>query len=62
MSWDYEVLPPHSQLSDEVYLAIMGSRKPVLFIEGDGIHSIDARLYPLLFKDYSVKSLGAATK
>lgn len=62
VSWDYEVLPPHSQLSDEVYLAIMGSRKPVLFIEGDGIHSIDARLYPLLFKDYSVKSLGSCNK
>ena len=40
----------------------MGSRKPVLFIEGDGIHSIDARLYPLLFKDYSVKSLGSCNK
>lgn len=62
VTWDYKLLPPHSQLSDEVYLAIMGSRKPVLFIEGDGVHSIDARLYPLLFKDYSVKSLGSCNK
>lgn len=62
IAWDYELLPPNSQLSDEVYLAIMGSRKPVLFIEGDGVHSIDARLYPLLFKDYSVKSLGSCNK
>ena len=62
VAWDYELMPPHSQLSDGVYLAIMGSRKPVLFIEGDGIHSIDAQLYPLLFKDYSVTSLGSCNK
>lgn len=62
MAWDYELMPPHTQLSDGVYLAIMGSRKPVLFIEGDGVHSIDAQLYPLLFKDYSVISLGSCNK
>lgn len=61
-SWDYVMLPPGSQLSDELYLAIIGSRKPVLFIEGDEVHSIDARLYPLVFKDYSVKSLGSCNK
>lgn len=61
-AWDYDLLPPGSRLSDELYLAIIGSRKPVLFIEGDGIHSIDARLYPLVFKDYSVKSLGSCNK
>ncbi|MBO4944288.1 MAG: DUF4435 domain-containing protein [Muribaculaceae bacterium] len=61
-SWDYVILPPGSQLSDELYLAIIGSRKPVLFIEGDEVHSIDARLYPLVFKDYSVKSLGSCNK
>lgn len=62
MAWDYQLLPPGSRLSDELYLAIIGSRKPVLFIEGDGVHSIDARLYPLVFKDYSVKSLGSCNK
>lgn len=62
VAWDYELMPPHTRISDEVYLAIMGSRKPVLFIEGDGVHSIDARLYPLLFKDYSVQSLGSCNK
>lgn len=61
-AWDYELMPPHSPLSDGAYLAIMGSRKPVLFIEGDGVHSIDARLYPLIFKDYSVQSLGSCNK
>lgn len=60
--WDYLILPPGSPLGDEMYMAIMGARKPVLFIEGDGVHSIDAQLYPLIFKNYTVKSLGSCNK
>ncbi len=62
VAWDYEIMPPESKLSEEVYLAIIGTRKPVLFIEGDGVHSIDSKLYPLIFKDYTVKSLGSCNK
>lgn len=61
-AWDYSVLPPGSPLGEEMYMAIMGARKPVLFIEGDAVHSIDARLYPLIFKDYTVRSLGSCDK
>ncbi len=60
--WDYEFLSTADALSDEVYLAILGDRKPVLFIEGDGKNSIDARLYPLIFNDYTVKSLGGCDR
>lgn len=60
--WDYDLLPPHEGIPEEIYLAIIGSRKPVLFIEGDGINSIDAKLYPLIFKEYTVKSLGSCSK
>ena len=61
-TWDYSILPPGSPLGEEMYMTIMGARKPVLFIEGDGVHSIDARLYPLIFPDYTVKSLGSCNK
>lgn len=61
-TWDYNVLPPHAGLSDDIYLAIIGARKPVLFIEGDGVHSIDSKLYPLIFTEYTVKSLGSCNK
>lgn len=61
-SWDYSILPPGSPLGEEMYMAIMGARKPVLFIEGDSIHSIDAQLYPLIFKGYTVKPLGSCNK
>lgn len=59
--WDYRIVPEHSELTDQISLAIMGARKPVLFIEGDQ-RSIDARLYPLIFSDYTVKSLGSCNK
>lgn len=61
-AWNYEVLPPESKISSELYLTLVGTRKPVLFIEGDSQHSIDAKLYPLIFPDYTVRSLGSCNK
>lgn len=62
IAWDYDIIEDASTLSEDVYKTIIGARKPVLFIEGDGIHSIDSKLYPLIFKDYTVKSLGSCNK
>lgn len=59
--WDYEVLS-QPMLSDELFLDIIGTRKPVLFIEGDATHSIDGKLYPLVFREYTVKPLGSCDK
>ena len=61
-TWDYAVLPPNSSISEDLYATLVGTRKPVLFIEGDATHSIDAKLYPLVFTDYTVKSLGSCNK
>lgn len=61
-TWDYDLLLPQSSLTEEMYLTIIGARKPVMFIEGDGVHSIDSKLYPLVFKDYTVKALGSCNK
>lgn len=60
--WDYDFMTSADGLNDEVFLAIVGARKPVLFIEGDGVNSIDAKLYPLIFPDYTVKSLGGCDR
>lgn len=60
-SWDYEILPP-GEINEEIFVDLIGTRKPVLFIEGDMSHSIDARLYPLVFSDYTVKPLGSCDK
>lgn len=60
-SWDYHVLP-ETPLSEELFLELAGSRRPVLFIEGDSSHSIDTRLYRLVFPDWTVRPLGSCNK
>lgn len=60
--WDYDILPPGTGISGELYMTLAGARKPVLFIEGNSERSIDARLYPLIFPDFSVRSLGSCNK
>lgn len=61
-TWDYAVLPPGAEMSEDLYLTLAGARKPVLFIEGDPQRSIDAKLYPLVFTNYTVRSLGSCNK
>jgi len=61
-SWDYDILPPQTGMTQELYMTLIGARKPVLFIEGDSQRSIDAKLYPLVFPDYNVRSLGSCNK
>lgn len=61
-SWDYELLEDQHSFSEDIYLELLGSRKPVLFVEGTDNASIDIRLYPYIFPDYLVKPLGSCTK
>ena len=60
-TWDYEVLTPGS-LPEDLNATLLGTRRPVLFIEGDATHSIDAKLYPLVFPSYTVRPLGSCNK
>lgn len=60
--WDYEVIENYESFPDELYMEILGYRKPVLFIEGTDSSSIDIRLYPLIFPDYMVKPMGGCQK
>lgn len=59
--WDYEIIDS-GDIREDIFIELVGSRKPVLFIEGDLTHSIDAKLYPLVFPDYTVKPLGSCDK
>lgn len=61
-TFDYDLLPDDSELREELYLAILGARRPVLFIEGDNTHSIDSKLYPLIFPDHTVRALGSCDR
>lgn len=59
--WNYEIVGP-GEISEDIFIELIGGRKPVLFIEGDLTHSIDSKLYTLVFPDYTVKPLGSCDK
>lgn len=61
MAWDYQLMAP-GHLSDDLTLQLIGARRPVLFIEGDATHSLDAKLYTLVFSDHTVHPLGSCDK
>ncbi len=60
--WDYELIESNESFPEEVYMEILGSRKPILFIEGTDMNSIDSKLYPFIFPDYLVKPMGGCQK
>ncbi len=61
-AWDYKVLQENNEIPEQLYLEILGSRKPILFIEGNN-DSIDKQLLECVFNDkYTVKSLGSCNK
>ena len=62
MRWDYSLLPEHTGIPEDLYLSIIGARKPVMFIEGVAGRSIDYKLYSLIFPQFTVKSLGSCNK
>ncbi|MDE5840961.1 MAG: DUF4435 domain-containing protein, partial [Muribaculaceae bacterium] len=47
---------------EEVFLQMIASRHPILFTEGDVSHSIDMRLYSVVFPEFTVKPLGSCDK
>lgn len=59
--WDYEILEDNLELPEQLYFEILGSRKPILFIEGDD-SSIDYKLFQLVFSEHTIKPLGSCTK
>lgn len=59
--WDYEVIRDLS-LTEDILKELAGSRRPVIFIEGDTQHSIDYKLYSLVFTDWTIRPLGSCDK
>ena len=59
VAWDAKVLEPNSQIPEELKRAILGSRKRILFVEGDSDNSLDFPLYTALFPDISVIPKGS---
>jgi ABC-type cobalamin/Fe3+-siderophores transport system ATPase subunit len=51
--WDVDLLPADAPIDDDIKKDILGSRRKVLFVEGDE-NSLDKPLYSLIFPEISV--------
>lgn len=56
--WDIEHVPDDTDIPDDVVALIVGSRLPVLFVEGDG-GSLDIALYRRVFEGFTVIPVGS---
>ena len=59
VAWDAEVLEPNSELPEELKRTILGSRKRILFVEGNADSSLDLPLYRILFPNISIEPRGS---
>jgi hypothetical protein len=48
--WDWEEITPNEAVPDELLFEVLGSRKPVLFVEGRG-GSLDRGIFDILYPD-----------
>jgi len=51
--WDYEYIESDNELPDNLKLEVLGSRKDVIFVEGEK-GSLDYTIYQLVYKDYHI--------
>lgn len=57
-AWDIELVPENAEIPDDVVATIIGSRRPVLFVEGDG-GSLDSSLYRRVYNNFTVIPVGS---
>lgn len=53
-NWDFEIVKENEAIPEIMMLEIMGSRKNVLFCEGDDRNSLDYKIYSRLFNNLNV--------
>ena len=57
--WDLEDVDSGEKLPESARIAILGGRRDLLFVEGDD-HSLDKRLYEILFPELTLFAAGGA--
>lgn len=57
-SWVVDYIASVEGLDEEVALAVLGSRRILLFVEGD-VSSLDIQLYQILYPSVTIKPLGS---
>lgn len=56
--WSIEAVPENTGLDEEITTLILGSRRPILFVEGDA-NSLDLAIYRCCFPDWTVIPRGS---
>lgn len=59
--WDVEEVPAGEALPDDVVAKIIGSRRPILVVEGDG-GSLDSALYRRVYTGFTVIPVGSCER
>jgi len=59
--WDWEAFSPSDDIPEDLLLEILGSRKPVVFVEGVN-GSYDSALYAAVLKEFLVIPVGSCTQ
>lgn len=55
--WDWEEIPPNEDIPETLLLQTLGSRKPILFVEGE--ETSFEKLYNLLYPDFTIIPSGS---
>ena len=58
--WDWEVIEPSANLPEDLIIEMLGSRKPVVLVEGEN-GSFDLQLYRAMLPEYLVMPRGSCT-
>ena len=56
--WDVDVIPTDTGLPETTVVELVGSRKPILFIEGD-LGSLDLTWYRAIYKAWTITPIGS---
>lgn len=59
--WDYIILDNEKEIPDSLLIEVLGSRKPILLVEGER-GSYDNQLYPYLYENYNIIPCHNCTK
>lgn len=58
-AWEADLLPPNSEIEEELKRDIVGARRRIIFVEGDEA-SLDKPIYSVIFPDVSIRAKGSA--
>ena len=52
--WDADLIPGTDSIPESVKLDILGSKRNIVFVEGDGLKSLDRQIYELIYPEVTV--------